>query len=95
MPEEPEKTQETPEYYTDSVNFMTNVYGFMLEFSVIQQQDRPPQPQVRVRMSPQHAKIMSLLLRKNVQEYEKRIGTIILPDGLYKELGVSDDFVEE
>lgn len=95
MPAEPEKTQGTPEYYTDSVNFMTNVYGFMLEFSVMLQQDQPPQPQVRVRMSPQHAKIMSLLLRKNVQEYEKRIGTIILPDGLYKELGVSDDFVEE
>jgi len=42
-------------------------------------------------MSPQHAKIMSLLLRKNVQEYERRIGTIILPDGLYQELGISDE----
>jgi len=42
-------------------------------------------------MSPQHAKIMSLLLRKNVQEYEKRIGTVILPDGLYQELGITDD----
>jgi hypothetical protein len=34
---------------------------------------------------------MSLLLRKNVQEYERRIGTIILPDGLYQELGISDE----
>lgn len=85
----------TPEYYTDSVSFMTNLYGFMLEFGAMQSQDAPPSPQVRLRMSPQHAKIMSLLLRKNVQEYEKRIGTIILPEGLYHDLGIIDDIVEE
>lgn len=80
-----------PEYYTDSVNFMTNIYGFTLEFGVMQQQEEPPRPQVRIKMSPQHAKIMSLLLRKNVQEYERRIGTIILPEGLYNDLGIADD----
>lgn len=80
-----------PEYYTDSVNFMTNIYGFTLEFGVMQAQDQPPRSQVRIKMSPQHAKIMSLLLRKNVQEYERRIGTIILPEELYKDLGISDD----
>jgi hypothetical protein len=80
-----------PEYYTDSVNFMTNIYGFTLEFGATQAQDQPPRPLVRVKMSPQHAKIMSLLLRKNVQEYEKRIGTVILPDGLYNELGIQDE----
>jgi len=31
-----------PEYYTDSVNFMTNIYGFTLEFGAIQAQDAPP-----------------------------------------------------
>jgi hypothetical protein len=82
---------DTPEYYTDSVNFMTNIYGFTLEFGVMQQQEEPPRPQVRIKMSPQHAKIMSLLLRKNVQEYERRIGTIILPEGLYNDLGITDD----
>jgi hypothetical protein len=39
-------------------------------------------------MSPQHAKIMAALLKKNVEEYERRIGAIILPDSLYKDLGV-------
>ena len=81
----------TPEYYTDSVNFMTNVYGFTLEFGMMQAQEMPPRAQVRVKMSPQHAKIMSLLLRKNVQEYEKQIGTIILPEGLYQSLGIQDE----
>ena len=80
-----------PEYYTDSVNFMTNIYGFTLEFGATQAQDQPPRPLARIKMSPQHAKIMSLLLRKNVQEYEKRIGTVILPDGLYQELGIQDE----
>jgi hypothetical protein len=87
IPEE----RELPEFYTDSVNFMTNIYGFTLEFGVMQAQDDPPRPQVRIKMSPQHAKIMSLLLRKNVQEYERRIGTIILPEGLYNDLGITDD----
>ncbi|MBM3492999.1 MAG: DUF3467 domain-containing protein [Armatimonadetes bacterium] len=86
--------EDVPEYYTDSVNFMTNIYGFALDFGVMVVQDQPPKSQVRVRMSPQHAKIMSLLLRKNVQEYEKRIGTIILPEGLYKDLGIQDDIVD-
>ena len=87
----PEELLNLPEYYTDSVNFMTNIYGFTLEFGVMQQQDDPPRQLVRIKMSPQHAKIMSLLLRKNVTEYERRIGTIILPDGLYNDLGINDE----
>ena len=31
------------------------------------------------------------LLRKNVLEYEKRIGTVILPEGLYRDLGIQDE----
>lgn len=87
----PEDLIDIPEYYTDSVNFMTNIYGFTLEFGVMQAQEEPPRQLVRVKMSPQHAKIMSLLLRKNVQEYERRIGTIILPEGLYNDLGIEDE----
>ncbi|MEP6756637.1 MAG: DUF3467 domain-containing protein [Chthonomonadales bacterium] len=87
----PDELLNLPEYYTDSVNFMTNIYGFTLEFGVMQQQDDPPRQLVRIKMSPQHAKIMSLLLRKNVTEYERRIGTIILPDGLYNDLGINDE----
>ncbi len=90
-PIDPDDLLDIPEYYTDSVNFMTNIYGFTLEFAVMQAQEQPPRPLVRIKMSPQHAKIMSLLLRKNVQEYEKRIGTIILPDGLYNDLGIVDE----
>ena len=88
---ETEELDKLPEFYTDSVNFMTNIYGFTLEFGIMQAQDAPPEQVCRIRMSPQHAKIMSLLLRKNVQEYERRIGTVILPDGLYKDLGIADD----
>ncbi len=84
-----------PEYFTDSVNFMTNIYGITMEFGVMQANDAPPIAKARVKMSPQHAKIMSLLLRKNVQEYERRIGTIILPEQLYKDLGIVDDMAEE
>lgn len=91
---EEERFEMVPEYYTDSVNFTTNIYGFTLEFGAMVGQDDPPRPLVRVKMSPQHAKIMSLLLRKNVLEYERRIGTVILPEGLYQDLGITDDLDE-
>lgn len=91
---DPEDLLDIPEYYTDSVSFATNIYGFTLEFGVMRAQNEPPRSMVRVRMSPQHAKIMSLLLRKNVQEYERRIGTIILPEELYRDLGIEDDMAE-
>ena len=88
---DPDDMIRIPEYYTDSVNFMTNIYGFTLEFGMMQAQEEPPRSLVRIKMSPQHAKIMSLLLRKNVQEYERRIGTVILPEELYRDLGISDE----
>jgi hypothetical protein len=91
----PNDYEDIPDLYTDSVNFTTNVYGFTVEFGLIQGQDQPPQRLAVMRMSPQFAKIMSLLMRKNVQEYEKRIGTIILPEGLYQDLGIVDDMAEE
>jgi hypothetical protein len=92
----PDEFEEIPEYYTDSVNFMTNIYSFMVEFGAQQPNPEgleppPPRPLVRVKMSPHHAKIMSLMLRKQVREYETRIGTIILPTELFQSLGISDD----
>jgi len=76
-----------PEYYTDSVCFWTNVYGFTLEFGKTQGEDRSPKPLVSICMSPQHAKMLAMLLQKSVAEYERQIGAIILPDSLYKDLG--------
>ncbi len=88
---DPFEKEATAEYYADSVNFTTNLYTFIFDFAQMEQTDQPPKPVVRVRMSPQHAKIMSLLLRKNVQEYERRVGTIILPEQLYDDLGIKDE----
>ena len=88
---DPDEFIRVPEYYTDSVNFQTNLYGFMLEFGIVKGAEQAPAPVVRMRMSPQHAKIMSLLLRKNVREYEHRIGTIILPDDLFQQLDIKDE----
>jgi hypothetical protein len=85
----PEDLLSTPEYYADSVQFMTNIYGFTLEFGTIQpEQEGAPRPRVRIKMSPQHAKIMALQLLRNVQEYETRVGKVNMPDELYQSLGI-------
>lgn len=80
-----------PDIYTDAMGIGHNVYGFTLDFAAHTGQAPNPKLQARVRMSPQHAKIMALLLRRNVQQYEREVGTIILPESLYNELGINDD----
>jgi hypothetical protein len=42
-------------------------------------------------MSPQHAKVMMALLRKNVKAYEAQIGEIKLVSQMVKELGIEEE----
>ncbi len=78
--------------YVDSVRIAFGAYGFALELGTTGVADTPAseQPPIRrialVRMSPQHALILSKLLQRNVGLYQERIGKINLPSELYKEL---------
>ena len=83
-----------PDYYVDSVRIGTGLYTFVLELGVQETRDEPGSeplratPLARVRMSPQHALILSKLLRKNVNAYLERVGPIAIPDQVYIELGI-------
>ncbi len=91
-PEEP-----APDIYVDSVRIGVGPYGFALELGIQGVADTPEseRPPIRrlamVRMSPQHALILSKLLQKNVRSYEEKIGKINLPDQMYRELGIEPD----
>jgi hypothetical protein len=80
---------EIPEYYSDAINIsLAMPWTVALTFSVRSTKaDVEPEPKAIVRMSPEHAKITAMLLRKNIKQYEKQSGTSInLPGDLYTQL---------
>jgi hypothetical protein len=83
--------------YVDSVRIAFGPYGFVLELGTTGLADTPAseRPPVRrnalVRMSPQHALILSRLLERNVAKYQEKVGKINLPAELYEELKIDPE----
>ncbi len=83
---------ELPDLYVDSVRVAVGPYSIVLELGTTGVGDTPgsERPPIRrialVRMSPQHALILSKLLQKNMVLYQEKIGKIDLPAELYEEL---------
>ncbi len=68
---------EIPEIYTNSVKTGISIYEIMLQLGL--ESDGKVKPICNVRMSPQHAKMLSEVLSRSVAEYEKKIGKIPFP----------------
>ena len=68
---------EIPEIYTNSVKTNISIYEIMLQLGL--ESEGKIKPICNVRMSPQHAKMLSEVLSRSVAEYEKKIGQIPLP----------------
>lgn len=89
--------EEVPEFYVDSLKFGVGPYSFVLELGSqgvadTQASEKPPTKRLAlVRMSPQHALVMSKLLQKNVAKYQEVFGKINLPEGMFRELGLEPD----
>lgn len=83
-----------PEFYVDSVRVTAGLYTFGLELGLQEPPDEPGSEPLRatvlakVRMSPQHALILSKILRKNVNQYIERVGPIAIPDQVYDQLDI-------
>lgn len=80
---------EIPEYYSDAINIsLAMPWTVALTFSVRPTKpDSKPEPKVIIRMSPEHAKVTAMLLKKNIKEYEtKTSASINLPGDLYSQL---------
>jgi len=82
---------EIPEYYSDAVEINLNMpWTVALTFGLrATTPDQKPTEVVRVRMSPEHAKVTAMILRKNIKKYEEQAKTSInLPAEMYTRLGL-------
>lgn len=87
---------ETPDVYADQIMLTSNIYGVALSFLKSPPHPSPGQQpqaalQVTVRMSVQHAKIMAMVLRKNLKNWERETSEIQLPHEVYNQLGISPE----
>ena len=74
--------------YTNSVQFFVTPYEVTMAFGLVSEPNKPAEELVRIRMSPQHALVMSKLLQKNLLGYRETVGKINLPPRLYQDLGI-------
>ena len=90
-----ETIKEIPEYYIDSFRVSAGAFGVAMTLGV-----RPPHPEPAhpsgpkeiavVRMSLEHAKVMAMIMRRSLKEYERGTGAVInLPQKLCNEMGLS------
>ena len=90
MPDE--KPSEVPDIYCDGVQMGLTPYDVMITLL-----RRPPVPDAKgepnrvgtIRMSLEHAKVLAIMLRKNLKNYEDTTGPIPMHPDLAKELGIS------
>jgi hypothetical protein len=78
-----------PEYYADQLQIGSNPWGFIFQFGLVS--EGGSRPVATVRMSPQHAKVMALLLKRVLTDWEEKMGTMDFPEELRRELNLPDD----
>lgn len=84
--------QEIPEFYSDAIEVNLNMpWTVAFTFSLRTTGEQPKaNPVVRVRMSPEHAKVTAMLLRRQLKKYEEDSKSPInLPADLYSALDIS------
>jgi hypothetical protein len=79
-----------PEFYADQLQIGTNPWGFIFQFGLVS--EGGPRPVATVRMSPHHAKVMALMLKRIVLQWEEGMGQAIeFPAQLRSELNLPDE----
>jgi hypothetical protein len=94
----PEEAKEIPDIYVDQMRVTTGVYSVNITFGLGEPHPtqggiaRSVDEKVRLRMSLQHAKIMTMILRRQIKQYERESGTEIqIPANVYTGLGVAQE----
>lgn len=85
-----------PEFYADAFQVTVSPFGVNMTFSL-----REPHPSAEkvpgtdmatVRMSPEHAKIMAMMLIRQMRDYERNSGIkIAIPAQVYTQLGIAEE----
>ena len=90
---EPEDRMDEPIVYSDGIQIGVSPFTVTLGFTVAPQAQPGTQvatPVATIRMSLEHAKVMAIILRKQLKQFEEQLGAEIpLPLQVYQQLGVS------
>ena len=82
-----------PILYSDGIQVGISPFTVTLGFTVappVQAGTQAPIPVATIRMSPEHAKVMAIILRKQLKQFEQQLGReIALPHQVYQQLGLS------
>ena len=93
----PQDTGATPDFYVDEMQLSMTPYTVSLSFSLSAALPgpgsvTPATPKVVLRTSPQHAKIIAMMLRQHLREYERETGAEIrLPMEVYRDIGLGPE----
>ena len=88
---------EIPEFYIDQFRVTCSAVGSAMTFGLNPPHPNPAQSQmprdtVLLRMSLEHAKIMAMLLKRQLKAYEEQFAvTIPIPRQVYNGLGLSQE----
>ncbi len=85
-----------PDIYADSTQISTTPYGVIMTLGRTPAHHSGPtpaipEPLVTARMSLEHAKVIAMLLRKQLKSFERANGEIPLPPEVYSTLGVAKE----
>ncbi len=72
-----DETSAVPEFYIDGYGIQAHQYTVELAFTLAQPAQDKPRTVAIVRMSPEHAKVMAMLFRRNIKDWEKQFGVEI------------------
>jgi len=86
---------DVPDIYCDQFTMAHNPYGVIVTFGLTSNMPNAqsmPVPQVVVRMSLEHAKVMAMVIRKTLKQYElEHLGDPIkIPQALAQQLHFAD-----
>ncbi len=70
--------------YADTFQMSASPYTITLGFG-LQVAPNALKPQATIRMSTQHAKVMAILFKRLLKQYEQQAGEIVIPPGLLSE----------
>lgn len=89
MPDETSAIPDPPEYYIDTFQVGISAYSVILDFGLRTSPEETRQV-ARIRMSPEHAKVMAILFRRAIKEFEQTANhTIAIPPALLQDKTLS------
>ena len=89
---------EVPDIYADQFRVTVGVFGVNLSFSLAEPHPvqggvaRNAEEKATIRMSLQHAKVIAMMLRRQLKSYEEQSATDIqIPQNVYAALGIAEE----